>query len=463
VRATRRLLLGGAAAGLLRPAAAQGLPPDRFFLPDDAAIADAFGRVAFGGDAQTGAPDRDALLRFRAPMLVRLSGEDAQAFAPAVARHAAELSALTGQRIALAPQGRANVLLVLSPDPVAAIRGAEVQGVLRRLGAAEAVERAMAGPAGDGFGWFIPGIATDGSSEIVFGLVAIATSNDAATVRAAIVEELAQLLGLFGDDDGLAFSIFNDSSPWLDLTGLDRWLPRLLYHPSIRPGMGRRQAVAAARAAMPALRRAAAGPADAEVVEGLLRFAFAGGRTRLTRWEGAMRIAVEGAGAARYRGWMALHAAHLAWLTRHAIHPVAPGEAANVVVVIDGDLGAAAGRLGLRLEAPPPPGLATRAVAFADAARERPEAAVVLLRPGLQPPSVWAAMVAETAALLGLFRPVAGVAPSILDAALPALDLTPLDQRMLRLLYHPEVAAGMAADRLRPVLAGAVASVRIDR
>lgn len=57
-------------------------------------------------------------------------------------------------------------------------------------------------------------------------------------LRACIVEELTQVLGLINDVPGLSYSVFSDDSPQVDLTVPDRWMLRMLYDPRVKPGMG---------------------------------------------------------------------------------------------------------------------------------------------------------------------------------------------------------------------------------
>ncbi|WP_187287363.1 DUF2927 domain-containing protein [Methylophaga frappieri] len=62
-----------------------------------------------------------------------------------------------------------------------------------------------------------------------------------AKLLSCIVEELTQIMGLPNDDDRVFPSIFNDRSVDEFLTGLDYMLLKLLYHPSLRPGMSAKQ------------------------------------------------------------------------------------------------------------------------------------------------------------------------------------------------------------------------------
>lgn len=72
-------------------------------------------------------------------------------------------------------------------------------------------------------------------------------------MRSCIAEETTQVLGLLNDAE-VPGTLFNDAGDARDLTPLDEMLVRLLYHPSLRPGMRRAEALEAARRALPSLR-----------------------------------------------------------------------------------------------------------------------------------------------------------------------------------------------------------------
>jgi len=71
-----------------------------------------------------------------------------------------------------------------------------------------------------------------------------------------IAEETTQVLGLLNDSDEVAGTLFNDRGDARDLTPLDELLVRLLYHPRLRAGMRRPEALKVAREVLPALRAA---------------------------------------------------------------------------------------------------------------------------------------------------------------------------------------------------------------
>ncbi len=62
-------------------------------------------------------------------------------------------------------------------------------------------------------------------------------------IRACVVEELTQILGLPNDSNAVTPSIFNDGSRYMELTTHDRWMVRMLYDPRITVGMPREQAI----------------------------------------------------------------------------------------------------------------------------------------------------------------------------------------------------------------------------
>lgn len=83
---------------------------------------------------------------------------------------------------------------------------------------------------------------------IRFAFVAFPAELDRHAIRACVVEELTQLMGLPNDSTKLTDSIFNDTSQYLELTLHDRWLLRMLYADGIKPGMPAQQALDVARA-----------------------------------------------------------------------------------------------------------------------------------------------------------------------------------------------------------------------
>jgi len=75
--------------------------------------------------------------------------------------------------------------------------------------------------------------------EIKAAYAAFPARHDQRTIRACVIEELTQVMGLPNDSSEVGQSIFNDTNPENELTGLDRLLLQLLYNPAIIPGMKR--------------------------------------------------------------------------------------------------------------------------------------------------------------------------------------------------------------------------------
>lgn len=67
-------------------------------------------------------------------------------------------------------------------------------------------------------------------------------------LKACIIEELTQVLGLPNDSDTVFPSVFNDHSSDIDLSAQDVLLIKLLYDPRLTLGMPRQEALAEARA-----------------------------------------------------------------------------------------------------------------------------------------------------------------------------------------------------------------------
>jgi hypothetical protein len=73
-------------------------------------------------------------------------------------------------------------------------------------------------------------------------------------LKRCIVEETTQSMGLPNDSDDANPSIFNDRSRLKDLSAHDILLLRLLYHPALRVGMAREDALRIAERILPRLR-----------------------------------------------------------------------------------------------------------------------------------------------------------------------------------------------------------------
>lgn len=97
---------------------------------------------------------------------------------------------------------------------------------------------------------------TNGRHEIFKAVVIIPPDRAASKGKlpACVVEEITQVLGLPNDSSEVYPSIFNDRSVDDELTAIDITLIRLLYDPSLRPGMPREEALEAVRRILAATR-----------------------------------------------------------------------------------------------------------------------------------------------------------------------------------------------------------------
>lgn len=214
--------------------------------PADAAILDAFGRIAFGNEFVAEADPRlqkwTQPVRWRVYAEVSLGGGERDF----LDRHLARLERLTGLPFAEAdrwPETNFGILFVaedryeywidryIEPSRrhmVARLAGTACLGFLRHHRATFAIEFAVA-------------------------IIPVERARARGLMRSCIAEETTQVLGLLNDAE-VPGTLFNDAGDARDLTPLDEMLVRLLYHPSLRPGMRRAEALEAARRALPSLR-----------------------------------------------------------------------------------------------------------------------------------------------------------------------------------------------------------------
>lgn len=98
--------------------------------------------------------------------------------------------------------------------------------------------------------------ARESNAELVRAIVIIPvdSARKRGILRRCIVEETTQSMGLPNDSDDVYPSIFNDRSRLKDLTAHDILLLRLLYHPDLRVGMARLDALRIAKRILPRLR-----------------------------------------------------------------------------------------------------------------------------------------------------------------------------------------------------------------
>lgn len=98
--------------------------------------------------------------------------------------------------------------------------------------------------------------ARESNAELVRAIVIIPvdSTRKRGILKRCIVEETTQSMGLPNDSDDANPSIFNDRSRLKDLTPHDILLLRLLYHPDLRVGMARLDALRIAEQILPRLR-----------------------------------------------------------------------------------------------------------------------------------------------------------------------------------------------------------------
>lgn len=218
--------------------------PLRAEAPSAAAVLDAFAKIAFGNE-YTAEPDR-RLQKWVKP--VRWRTYEAVALDTAerdfLARHIARLARLTGLDFAPAeswPEANFVLYFVAESDYESAIR--RHLDPARRALLPRFVETACLG---------LPRHhRVTHEIEYAIAIVPVERARARGLMRACIAEETTQMLGLRNDSDAVPGSLFNDKGAARELTLLDEAMVRLLYHPSLRAGMRRDEAMAAARTVVP--------------------------------------------------------------------------------------------------------------------------------------------------------------------------------------------------------------------
>ncbi|MDA0703629.1 MAG: DUF2927 domain-containing protein [Proteobacteria bacterium] len=211
----------------------------------NAQIVDHFETVAFGREF---AVTSEYLIKWTEPLRILLVGDDiADRHRARIETHLADLTAITGHPIGLTESAdEANLLLVVTR------RTRFVPILTEATGKKEVAERIVRSMTGNAC---IGSLSSAESGEIQAAVVLIPNDEyDDLLMRACIVEELTQSLGLLNDSDELSPSIFNDTSRFIDLTEHDRLLLRILYAPELKPGMSPEAARAAAAVVLARLR-----------------------------------------------------------------------------------------------------------------------------------------------------------------------------------------------------------------
>lgn len=217
----------------------------------NAHLLESFAEVAFGREHEQTA--RDRLLKWQAPINAAIIGREYPAYFEAFVRdQLADLAYETGLDIRLVYSETMVRENRLPPD----VRSIPINLVLFYLPKARlpaAVEKHLKGrfKAAEIQAFLDKSLChakmTLKQGTIVGAFVAFPAEHDRRVMRACVVEELTQIMGLPNDSDTLVDSIFSDNSRHLEVTGHDRWLLRMLYADTLKPGMAPDQALAAAK------------------------------------------------------------------------------------------------------------------------------------------------------------------------------------------------------------------------
>lgn len=145
--------------------------------------------------------------------------------------HLEHLADITGLTIHPADNQRANLEIIFSTEKVLADELAEDMQI-----DSEAMREQLARNS-----ICIAHLQVNNNSEIQHARVIIPVDRARANAKllSCVVEELTQVMGLPNDSQAVFPSIFNDHSHDNVLSGLDEILLRLLYEPTLKPGMSR--------------------------------------------------------------------------------------------------------------------------------------------------------------------------------------------------------------------------------
>lgn len=221
-------------------------------------ILEHFNIIAFGNE-YTGRR-YDHVRKWRAPIAARIDGDPPAYFEDFVRQHLADLAKITGHPMSLAYSARMlrekrvakgltpksfNMFLLFYPmDEMAAVvrkqLGSKMDHELKLLAAGKTTCMAR---------FFTR------DNEIRTVVVLFPATHGKEYLRACVVEELTQVMGLPNDSDAVKPSIFNDQSPYFELTDHDRRMLKMLYDPRITPGMPRQEALRQGRLILDELTR----------------------------------------------------------------------------------------------------------------------------------------------------------------------------------------------------------------
>jgi len=217
-----------------------------------------FNIIAFGNEYTQHRYER--VRKWRKPIVARIDGSPPAYFEDFVNQHLRELGKITGHPMSLAYSARMrrekrlakglnpksfNMFLLYYPmrEMTAVVRkqlGGKMDPSLKRLKSGASTCEAQLFKKGD---------------EIRTAVILFPAYGDRKTLRACVVEELTQVMGLANDSNRVRPSIFNDTSRFFELTGHDRLLLRILYDARMAPGTPRRAAMGLAHTILREIRR----------------------------------------------------------------------------------------------------------------------------------------------------------------------------------------------------------------
>lgn len=211
-----------------------------------------FDKVAFG--LEEGEWARPGITKWRRPILIAVGGEGFEPYLDFIQAKTEELSWVTRHEIRQVPYAEANTLMVFTRSVVddVATRHRQLFGQLFDQDPARIDAKAAALRASRTLCYFGSAVgaqdANGGGYEIEFARIFISTNIPREHLLHCVLEEMAQMMGLFNDSVSLRQSIFNDQNNFqVALPEHDMMLLRVLYDHRIRPGMTRDQALPIAR------------------------------------------------------------------------------------------------------------------------------------------------------------------------------------------------------------------------
>ncbi|MCL5776749.1 DUF2927 domain-containing protein [Limibaculum sp. FT325] len=222
-------------------------PPDVPFTNAD--LVRNFERVAFGQDPEieralgVSRAGTDRIMRWEEDIRYSFGGRVTLSDALALRDIGERLSRASGRAVAAAAVPEEANLLVL-------FVASEDRPMLREqflgCGAAPEILERLVVSLSDEFlcsgTFFCAPPGPDGRTH-AFGTIVIRAEAPGLLRRSCIEEEFAQAMGLPRDDDRVRPSMFNEDEEFALMTTHDEYLVRILYHPSLRAGMPRAEAM----------------------------------------------------------------------------------------------------------------------------------------------------------------------------------------------------------------------------